>query len=98
MNCIEFERLLEERVENRESLDSAALPAHVATCGSCRGLWDRQILLEEALGAWKAHPIEADLTDRILEQLSASTVRIASPASAPPTLAVKAPTQAPNTI
>jgi hypothetical protein len=91
MNCIEFERLLEERVENREPLDSSPPPAHVATCGACRGLWDRQILLEEALVAWKADPIEADLTDRILEQVRASAVLIPAPASAQPTLAAAAP-------
>ena len=91
MNCIEFERLLEERVENRVPLDSESPPTHVATCSGCRGLWDRQILLEEALVAWKAHPIEADLTDRVLEQLSASAVLVPASASGQPTLASEAP-------
>ena len=92
MNCIEFERLLEERVENREPVDSVTPPTHVATCCTCRGLWDRQILLEEALVAWKAHPVEADLTDRILERLGASTVLLPAPAaSVQPSVALEAP-------
>lgn len=91
MNCIEFERLLEERVENRDPLDSSPPPAHAADCSACRALWDRQILLDEALVAWKALPIEADLTDRILEQFRASTVLVPAPASVQPTLTTAAP-------
>ncbi|HVW01034.1 MAG TPA: hypothetical protein VHB77_11865 [Planctomycetaceae bacterium] len=89
MNCIEFEQLLERQIEEREPLDSSAPPSHVTACPACRGLWDRQILLEEALAAWKVEPLAADLTDRILGHVRASTVVVPAAPDAVPTVAAE---------
>ncbi len=53
ISCIEFNCLIEQAVEARLSVDSAALRAHATECTDCRAAWLDALLLDGAVAEWR---------------------------------------------
>lgn len=88
MNCSEFERRFAESIESRAFVpdERAALAHHLEACPGeqCRQLWQHSELLAQAIGRWRKDVPQADLADRIVEELrdleAAERARAAAPA------------------
>ncbi|MGH7200443.1 MAG: hypothetical protein ACREJB_07550 [Planctomycetaceae bacterium] len=86
MNCIDFERLLNEALDEREPLENGALGEHAKACADCREIWQRHALLDRAVRAWRADVPRVDLVDAVLSRLAFDGTQAAArprPASPP---------------
>lgn len=70
LNCNEFEQRLRESIESRERLDRADLLDHAKTCGVCRAIWEREVMLDRVIPAWRERVPQADLVEPVLAQLA----------------------------
>ena len=73
MNCREFERVWNGRLDCRApatAADEPALEAHAAACSSCRAVATRYRTLQTAIGALRPLPSPpADFADRVLTEI-----------------------------
>jgi hypothetical protein len=53
MNCTEFERDVNERLDARQTALSAVMRDHLAGCPGCQAFWRGQQALLAAVGSWK---------------------------------------------
>lgn len=66
MTCADFDAILHEQFGPTQLRDHAGLAEHTAACGTCRKLWDQQLLLAEAIGAWREQIPDVDLTAAVI--------------------------------
>lgn len=73
MECVEFEKLLQQRLDERLAPRCPELDGHAAACSNCELLLDDTLLLSRGITAWRAsRPISSpELTIRITEQVLA---------------------------
>jgi hypothetical protein len=57
MNCTDFEAWLLATSDVRQRTLSAEAEEHLAQCAACRGRWQAEALLDEAIQAWKSAPL-----------------------------------------
>lgn len=71
MECLEFETLLQQRLDERLVPDCPELHSHAAACPACALLLSDAILLEMGVAAWRMQlPVAPhDLTSRITDQV-----------------------------
>jgi hypothetical protein len=86
MNCRDFERAWNHRLDAREEppeAEGVSLEAHAAECPACRSLAVRYRTLRQALAAWGPPPaVPEGFADRVLQHLDVAEVRPASRAVA----------------
>lgn len=68
-NSKAFARRLREAVENREPLEADELRAAAAADETAAALYERQAVVETALDALRARPVDADLADGVLARM-----------------------------
>lgn len=91
MNCQQFrEQLgtaLDERrpvVSSMNSSEVTDVMAHASSCSDCRSIYEKHVLLETALTAWKPEQPSVYLTDRVIEAARREGL-VSSNGSTPPT-------------
>jgi hypothetical protein len=88
MTCLEFEELLHESHDARNTELAAELLAHVEKCAACREVMVRLRHLEEAAAVWRNRLPGIDVAAAVLHELSANHLaatdspRIAAPMTA----------------
>lgn len=85
MNCEQFQKEIEQAIDERSSSASvsANLAGHADSCETCRSAWQDFLLLESALTSW-TEPVEVDLVDRVVEAAQAEFSKKATTVPAPP--------------
>ncbi len=70
MECVEFEQLLQQRLDERLAPVCPELDSHAATCPACHLLLEDARLLSRGVAAWRmsAPVAPSDLASRITEQ------------------------------
>src|SRR5713226_6295186 len=66
MNCVDFERLLNEEFEPSGLAESAELVEHARHCADCRPMWERCLVLSESIALWRDETPEVDLTAAVV--------------------------------
>ncbi|MSR58925.1 MAG: hypothetical protein EXS05_14955 [Planctomycetaceae bacterium] len=66
MNCFDFERELQDRLDRGFVGESESLRSHRQSCPNCQGAWHETRLLAEAIVAWREQLPEVDLVDSIV--------------------------------
>lgn len=73
MECVEFEKLLQQRLDERLAPRCAELECHAVACSGCALLLEDACLLSRGVSAWRAQTAVAspELTTRVTEQVLA---------------------------
>jgi hypothetical protein len=66
MNCLDFERFLNEEFEPSGLAESAELVEHARHCADCRPMWERCLVLSESIALWREETPEVDLTEAVV--------------------------------
>lgn len=66
MDCFEFERELQERIDRGFAGDSDSLRTHRDDCPRCLAAWQQSRLLDEAIGVWRERLPEVDLVASVV--------------------------------
>lgn len=87
LDCRQFEKLLEQAVEQRQA-PAVELRDHALSCETCRTLWEEFLILEEVIPVWTASRPTVDLIDAVMHAMASDAATTTAPKKIEPLVAL----------